>query len=112
MNPNLPAVATAIANAFTNATSRHLVAAALVAACAVAPTLAHAEKVAKVVSDYTVFVDPPTGFVFVKLPKGWKFVGKVGPRDVAKVPPQVVTELLTGRYDDEAPEQLAQKSTK
>ncbi|WP_051378935.1 hypothetical protein [Derxia gummosa] len=26
--------------------------------------------------DYTVFHDAPTGFVFVKLPTGWKFVGK------------------------------------
>ena len=97
--------------AFTSICTRHLLAAALAAACAVAPSLAHADKVARVVPVYTVFVDPPTGFVFVKLPKGWMFVAKVGARDVAKVPPHVVTEMLTGRYDDEVPEQLAQKST-
>jgi len=49
---------------------------------------------AKVVADYTVFFDPPTGFVFVKLPTGWKFTGKVEGADVAKLPATVVTYLL------------------
>jgi hypothetical protein len=47
-----------------------------------------------VVSDYTVFVDPPTGFAFVKLPQGWKFVGKVAEGDLAKLPGTVATALL------------------
>jgi len=46
------------------------------------------------VADYTVFVDPPTGFVYIKLPQGWKFVGKVEPADVALLPGNVVTALL------------------
>jgi len=46
------------------------------------------------VGDYTVFVDPPTGFVFVKLPVGWKFVGKVEQEALAKLPATVVTSLL------------------
>jgi len=29
--------------------------------------------------DYTVFHDTPTGFVFIKLATGWKFVGKASP---------------------------------
>lgn len=45
-------------------------------------------------ADYTVFVDPPTGFVFVKLPQGWKFAGRVSPEDVARLPPTIVTALL------------------
>ena len=47
-----------------------------------------------VVADYTVFVDPPTGFVFIKLPAGWKFVGGVTQEDVARLPGTVVTALL------------------
>lgn len=44
--------------------------------------------------DYTVYVDPPTGFVFVKLPQGWKFAGKVDEKDLAQLPPWVTTALL------------------
>ena len=51
------------------------------------------------VADYTVFVDPPTGFVFVKLPQGWKFAGKVEPFDVAHLPSNVVTALLIPETD-------------
>lgn len=47
-----------------------------------------------VVADYTVFLDPPTGFVFVKLPQGWKFAGTVEPGDLGRVPTHVVTTLL------------------
>ena len=48
-----------------------------------------------VVADYTVFLDPPTGFVFVKLPQGWKFAGTVEAVDLRRVPNHVVTTLLT-----------------
>ena len=57
------------------------------------------------VQDYTVFVDPPTGFVFVKLPQGWKFAGRVSAADLAKLPAGVVTALLKDEYQ---PAQWAQ----
>lgn len=60
---------------------------------AAAATPAEPERAAAV-APYTVFVDPPTGYVFVKLPQGWRFVAAVGAEDVARLPPQVVTHLL------------------
>jgi hypothetical protein len=58
-------------------------------------------KEARILPDFTVFLDPPTGFVFVKLPGGWKFVGKVGDEDGVQVPANVVTELLFGEDESE-----------
>jgi hypothetical protein len=76
-----------------------IVAASLVAALGFAP-VAHAEQPAPVARDYDVFVDPPTGFVFVKLPQGWKFVGKVDEAEMAHLPSTVLTWLLPPEADD------------
>lgn len=85
-----------------NRTIRSLLALSVATLLAGGPVLSRAEPVAKPVADYTVFVDPPTGFVFVKLPAGWKFTGKVEQADLATLPRHVVTALLVGRYDDES----------
>jgi hypothetical protein len=74
--------------------TRKFFAVSIAALCALAPAVSDADKVARVVADYTVFLDPPTGFVFVKLPVGWKFVGKVDPGEVARAPGNVVTSML------------------
>ena len=95
-----------------NTLTQKLVALSLVTMSAVAPTLSHAETAAKVVPDYTVFLDPPTGFVFVKLPAGWKFVGKVDVKDLANLPDGVVTALLTGSEDADDASLLALRPKK
>jgi hypothetical protein len=56
-------------------------------------------KPAVVVKDFDIFLDPPTGFVFVKLPQGWKFVGKVAPSALASLPGNVITSLLPDERD-------------
>ncbi|MFM2067435.1 MAG: hypothetical protein RLZZ584_2344 [Pseudomonadota bacterium] len=77
-----------------NMLTRALAALTLAAVGAATPVASHAEPVARIVPDYAVFVDPPTGFVFVKLPAGWKFVGKVEAGELARLPSSVVTALL------------------
>lgn len=86
-----------------NTLTRKLASLAIATATAMAPTWSHADRTAKVLPDFTVFLDPPTGFVFVKLPRGWKFVGKVDAVDAARLPQGVVTALLEGNEDIDAP---------
>jgi hypothetical protein len=95
-----------------NMLSRSFLALALCGLWAAALPLSQAEPVAKVVADYTVFVDPPTGFVFVKLPAGWKFVGKVEAKDVGQLQAGVVTALLTGDDDSDETRRMALRPAK
>lgn len=64
-----------------------------------------------VVADYTVFVDPPTGFVFVKLPRGWKFAGRISEHEVARLPSTVMTTVLPRREPDAAGHSVASTAT-
>jgi hypothetical protein len=82
-------------------TTGSVIALTLTTAFATVPAPSHAERVARVVPDYTVFLDPPTGFVFVKLPGGWKFVGKVDAKEVERVPNTVVTSMLIADDEDD-----------
>ncbi|MEX3937558.1 hypothetical protein AB4Y32_38495 [Paraburkholderia phymatum] len=43
---------------------------------------------------YAVFVDQPTGFTFINLPSGWKFVGAVSKEEAQHVPANVLTSVL------------------
>jgi hypothetical protein len=90
-----------------NFISRSLVALSVAGLFVASPSTSQAEPVARFVPDFTVFVDPPTGFVFLKLPTGWKFVGKVEANDVGRLPVGVVTALLTGDDDTPGAGQLA-----
>lgn len=66
-------------------------------AWAVAPAQAADDgaRAAPQVADYSVFVDPATGLVMVRLPQqGWRFAGQVQGVDAAQLPPTVVTSLL------------------
>jgi hypothetical protein len=46
------------------------------------------------VKNFDVYVDLPTGFVFMKLPSGWKFIEKVDGAAMAQLPAGVLTALL------------------
>jgi hypothetical protein len=65
----------------------------LLALAAAAPAGAQ-QTSAIAVPDYTVFVDPPTAYAFIKLPTGWKFVGKLDSEQLRHLPPGTVTSLL------------------
>ena len=78
-----------------------LFAAAVLALPVAAQTAAEtADETPIKVQDFAVFVDPPTGFVFVKMPMGWKFVGKVDHATVASLPTSVITSLLPASERD------------
>ena len=72
-----------------------LIATSFAALLATSPLLSRAETHEEILPDYSVFLDPPTGFVFVKLPAGWKFVGKVDASAVPKAPSNVLTSVMS-----------------
>ena len=41
-----------------------------------------------------VYVDLPTAFAYIKLPTGWKFIGKLDASQLKQLPPGTLTALL------------------
>jgi len=76
---------------------------ALMAALAFTPAQAQEGSVVNV-KDYDVFVDLPTAFAYIKLPTGWKFIGKLDAAQLRQLPPDTLTSLLPA---SEAEVQLA-----
>jgi hypothetical protein len=60
---------------------------------------AFAEPASVPVKDFDVYVDTPTGFVFVKLPAGWKFVARIDDAELSRLPGTVLTSLLPAEAD-------------
>ena len=58
------------------------------------PLPAVAQAAAPDVRTLDVYVDLPTGFTFVKMPVGWKFVGKLEADQMRDLPGTVHTTLL------------------
>lgn len=74
-----------------------LIAQALLTFALVSPALA---QTAPQVKDLDVFVDLPTGFTFVKMPSGWKFVGKLEAEQMRHLPSSTLTTLLPPEHDE------------
>lgn len=87
---------------------------ALVAALAgtfTAVPAAAEESSSVAVRDYDVFVDLPTAFAFVKMPTGWKFVGKLDADQLRRLPQGTITSLLPADADSVQLAAEAAKST-
>jgi hypothetical protein len=79
---------------------KSLINAVLVASALAAPVASFAQSnvpagaVQGPAQTFDVFVDQPTGFTFVKMPGGWKFVGEVSKEDARHLPNAVLTSVL------------------
>ena len=78
--------------------------AAAVLAASAAPAAFAQQPTSPTVQDFDVFVDVPTAFAFIKLPSGWKFIGKLDAEQLRRLPPGTITSLLPS---DDAQTQLA-----
>jgi hypothetical protein len=70
------------------------IAASLTTPASAEETLTHGRTSQVAVKPFDVFVDPPSRFVFLKLPAGWKFVGSLSEAEMRTLPPSVLTSLL------------------
>ena len=56
-------------------------------------------QVGTAVKDFDVFVDLPTGFAFVKTPRGWTFVRKLDAAQLKSLPASTLISLAVNDTD-------------
>lgn len=74
-----------------------LIVQALLSLALVSPAMA---QTTPQVRNLDVFVDLPTGFTFVKMPSGWKFVGKLEGEQLRHLPSTTLTSLLPPEQEE------------
>ena len=77
--------------------ARHLFCAVALLGVGAASTAYAQDETPPTVRDYDVFVDLPTAYAFIKLPMGWKFIGKLDAAQLRQLPPGTLTSLLPSK---------------
>ena len=80
--------------------ARHAFCAVALLGLFAASTASAQTDTAPIARDFDVFVDLPTAFAFIKLPMGWKFIGKLDAEQLRQLPPGTITSLLPAEDAD------------
>lgn len=83
-----------VMNSFTASMSRPLTVLALTVAAALPSYAQSAGETAVPVEEFSVFVDMPTGFAFVRTPSGWRFVRQIEANKLGQLHPTTLVSVM------------------